>query len=228
MRQPLPSPSENLSKWRGKLLSSSHRTAISVRRPARTPFTHPTGAMLEVEIKYVCTNLEDLEQRLIALGVGPAVTRTDVDHYFNAPDRDFATTDEALRLRRIGTRNFVTYKGPKRDATTKTRVEVEVPLADGDQVAEDFTRLLTHLGYRSVAVVRKARRLFHLDRARFSLEVTLDDVEGVGHYAEVEIQAPEAQVEDAQRVLRELASQLGLTQDERRSYLELLLARRGG
>jgi adenylate cyclase class 2 len=184
--------------------------------------------MLEVEVKYAGADFAALERRLRAWGAREDSPRTDADHYFNAPDRDFAATDEALRLRRIGERNFVTYKGPKRDAQTKTRTEVEVPLAPGDAVADDFTRLLTLLGYRPVAVVRKTRRLFHLERGGFALEVTLDDVEGVGRFAELEIQAPEEQLNAARNVLLQTAAELGLSASERRSYLELLLAARGG
>jgi adenylate cyclase class 2 len=182
--------------------------------------------VLEVEMKYADAEFADLEKRLRQWGAREDPPRTDADHYFNAPDRDFARTDEALRMRRIGERNFVTYKGPKRDPSTKTRTEIEVPLAPGDGPAEDFTRLLTSLGYRPVAVVRKARRLFHLERSGFALEATLDDVEGVGRFAELEIQAPEEQLEPAQRVLLKTAAELGLSHGERRSYLELLLAMR--
>ena len=182
--------------------------------------------MLEVEMKYAAADFAAVERRLRDWGAREDPPRTDADHYFNAPDRDFAVTDEALRLRRIGERNFVTYKGPKRDAHTKTRTEVEVPLADGDTAAEDFGRLLVHLGYRPVAVVRKTRRAFRLDRGGFALEVTLDDVDGVGRFAELEIQAPEEQLDAARQVVLQTAAELGLTQGERRSYLELLLATR--
>ncbi len=182
--------------------------------------------MLEVEVKYANADFADLERRLSAWGAREGEPRDDADHYFNAPDRDFAVTDEALRLRRIGAKNFVTYKGPKRDATTKTRTEVEVPLADGDDAASDFARLLTLLSYRPVAVVRKRRRLFHLERGGFPVEVTLDDVEGVGRYAELEIQAPEERLDAARQVVLDAARELGLTANERRSYLELLLAAR--
>ena len=120
--------------------------------------------MLEIEQKFARVDFDDLERRLAAWGASPGVSLEEADHYFNAPDRDFAVTDEALRLRRIAERNFVTYKGPKRDASTKTRTEIEVPLAPGDGPADDFTRLLISLGYRPVGVVRKARRLFHLKR----------------------------------------------------------------
>jgi adenylate cyclase class 2 len=184
--------------------------------------------MLEIEMKFPVPDLASLEQRLRQGGAAADAPRRDADHYFNAPDRDFARTDEALRLRRIGPANFVTYKGPKTDAQTKTRTEVEVPLAEGDTAAEDFSRLLVYLGYRPVAVVRKQRVIFHLQREEFALEVCLDDVEGVGHYAELEILAPPEQLEPARRVLLAVAGELGLTASERRSYLELLLAARGG
>jgi adenylate cyclase class 2 len=180
--------------------------------------------MLEVEMKFPVSDLSSLEQRLADSGAVEAETLDETDHYFNAPDRDFARTDEALRLRRIGASNFVTYKGPKLDAQTKTRTEVEVPLAPGNATAETLTRLLVHLGYRPVAVVRKRRRTFRLKRKGFELEIALDDVEKVGQYAELEIQAPEERLQDARNVLLEMAAALGLTQSERRSYLELLLS----
>jgi adenylate cyclase class 2 len=184
--------------------------------------------MLEVENKYTGVDFTVLERRLVEWGARAVPQRHEADHYFNAPDRDFAVTDEALRLRRIGEHNYVTYKGPKCDAATKTRVEVEVPLAEGDGPAEDFTRLLSRLGYRTVAVVSKQRRAFHLERGGFALEVTLDEVEELGRFAELEIQAPEEQLDTARTVLLQTAAALGLTASERRSYLELLLTARAG
>ncbi len=157
----------------------------------------------------------------------PGEEHTEADHYFNAPDRDFAHTDEAFRLRRIGEANFLTYKGPKRAGDVKIRTELEIPLRDGDEAAEQFTQLLTHLGYRPVAVVRKHRRMRHLERDGFALTVCLDEVEELGRFAEVEILAPEEQVDKAETVLTDTAAALGLTDLEPRSYLHLLLAARG-
>jgi len=181
--------------------------------------------MLEVEMKFPVANFGHVERRLAAWGAAAEAPRVDVDQYFNAPDRDFARTDEALRLRRIGAANFVTYKGPKRDTQTKTRTEIEVGLASGDQAAEDFARLVTHLGFRPVAVVRKQRRVFHLLRDGFALEICLDEVADLGCFVEVEILAKEEALEGARGVLLQAAADLGLSASERRSYLELLLAR---
>jgi len=178
-------------------------------------------------MKFAVPGFATIENFLKGSGARATAALDEADHYFNAPDRDFARTDEALRLRRIGPANFVTYKGPKRDAVTKTRTEIEVGLAEGDPAAADFIQILKHLGYRPVAVVRKHRRIFQLPQDGFSVEVCLDEVEDVGQFVELEIVAPEDRFEEGQAQLLRLASEWDLKQAERRSYLELLLAKRG-
>jgi adenylate cyclase, class 2 len=151
------------------------------------------------------------------------VRRADADRYFNAPDRDFARTDEALRLRSIGPNNFITYKGPKTDLLTKTRLELEVPLVDGPESPEMLQRLLQHLGYRFVGLVEKCRTIYQLHRGEFDLEVCLDEVQGLGKFVELEIMAPEEQLESARAVVQEVARECQLSRSERKSYLEMLL-----
>jgi adenylate cyclase class 2 len=182
--------------------------------------------MLEIEQKFAGADFTAIERRLAEWGARPGGEHVEADHYFNAPDRDFARTDEAFRLRRVGPANFLTYKGPKRPAAVKTRTELEVPLPDGDAAAVQFTELLGHLGYRFVAVVRKQRRLYHLRREGFDLTVCLDEVDGLGRFAELEVLAPEDQVARVSAVLTQTAAELGLTNVERRSYLGMTLAAR--
>ncbi|HZV04859.1 MAG TPA: class IV adenylate cyclase [Gemmataceae bacterium] len=180
--------------------------------------------MLEIEQKFANANFAAIEKRLAEWNARRGEEHTEADHYFNAPDRDFARTDEAFRLRRVGSANFLTYKGPKHPGDVKIRTELEIPLRDGDEAAEQFMQLLAHLGYRAVAVVRKHRRMYHLERGGFALAVCLDEVEKLGRFAEVEILTADEQVEAARSILAEIASELGLTNLERRSYLSLLLA----
>ena len=91
--------------------------------------------MLEVEAKFRCSDWEPVIARLQEWGATGEPVRQDADHYFNAPDRDFATTDEAVRVRQTGPKAVITYKGPKRDAVTKTRTEIELPLAPVPEAA---------------------------------------------------------------------------------------------
>ncbi|HEX4591945.1 MAG TPA: class IV adenylate cyclase [Gemmataceae bacterium] len=183
--------------------------------------------MLEVEMKFAVGDFAPIEAALASRNVSLSLPRRDADHYFNAPDRDFAQTDEAVRVRSIGDKNFATYKGPKLDSTTKTRLEIEVPLAGGAEVAADFRRFLTSLRYRPVAVVTKTRRIAEFRRDEFEMQLTLDEVDGVGQYAELEIMAPEDRAEAAKATLLAVAAEFGLTQSERRSYLQLLLEKQG-
>ena len=182
--------------------------------------------MLEIEQKFARADFTLLERQLTGWGAVPGEAHQEADHYFNAPDRDFARTDEAFRLRRVGFANFLTYKGPKQRADVKVRTELEIPLQPGDEAAADMTRLLTHLGYRFVAVVKKRRRTAALQRDGFSFTICLDEVEGLGRFAEVEVLAPEDRRADAERALAALAAELGLHAVERRSYLGMVLAAR--
>ena len=150
-----------------------------------------------------------------------------IDRYYAHPARDFAQTDEALRIRRVSESNFVTYKGPKLDQQTKTRREIEIPLPPGEEGFSQFAALLEALGFRIVAEVRKLRRIARIDWQGFHVEVALDDVEGVGHFVELEIAADPAQLAGAKAALATLAEHLGLQGGERRSYLELLLLSQG-
>src|SRR4051812_47495301 len=104
--------------------------------------------MLEIEMKFRVRDFAPIEAILRSWQPRVEEPIEEADHYFNAPDRDFARTDEAFRLRRIGSSNRLTYKGPKSPGPAKTRTEIEVPLAEGSLIAEDTQKLLVHLGYR--------------------------------------------------------------------------------
>lgn len=180
--------------------------------------------MLEIEQKFVGADFAAVQERLRQWGAQPGAEHDEADHYFNAPDRDFARTDEAFRLRRVGAANCLTYKGPKQAAAVKKRTELEVPLEAGEETAEKMTALLIHLGYRPVTVVRKHRRHYHLQRDGFDMTVCLDEVEGLPErYAEVEVVTLPERQQQAEAVIVRTAHELGLSRVERRSYLGLIL-----
>jgi len=175
---------------------------------------------IEVEQKHCVDNPAALQVRLAVRGVtlGPAIVQADT--YFAHPCRNFAETDEALRIRVEGADCFVTYKGPKLDATTKSRRELELPLAASHA---EFTELLAALGFESVMTVRKSRRPFELQHGGQSVHGAWDEIDGLGTFVELELSADDASLAAAQQVISSLAAELQLGPSERRSYLELLL-----
>ncbi len=183
--------------------------------------------LLEVEQKFPLADLAALRQSLAERGAifEPAIEQADI--YFAHPSRDFKQTDEALRIRRVGNENFVTYKGPKLDATTKTRQEIELPLVSGDEGYQSFAELLEVLGFRRVYEVRKQRVPGVLAWEGREVHLALDTVRELGTYLELEMVTDSQHVEAAKTCLASLARALQLSGPERRGYLDLLLSKDG-
>jgi adenylate cyclase class 2 len=181
----------------------------------------------EVEVKYRLVDRDQLCRRLADRGATAGLTVHQEDTYLNHPSRDFAATNEAFRLRRIGAENRITYKGPRQSGPTKTREEIEFRLDEGDAIFDELQRLFVHLGFRPVATVKKRRTPFHLTVAGQEIEVALDQAEGLGDFAEIETAAAnEAELPAAQRAVLALALELGLSEVEPRSYLRMVLEAR--
>lgn len=154
-----------------------------------------------------------LRSRLLQLGALRGSLEVQVDTYFAHPQRDFGTTDEALRLRHVGDAMELTYKGPREAGTgVKARKEETV------HVRDDPTELLRALGFGPAATVRKHREEWQLG----STTVCIDDVEGLGQFVEVEVVAQD--IVAAAALVEEALVRLGLGTAEResRAYLELL------
>jgi adenylate cyclase class 2 len=178
--------------------------------------------MLEVEVKVRGAH-DAVRRRLDELDAESLGTVVQRDTYYDAPHRDFATTDEALRLRRESIpdeehgETRVTYKGPLVDDTSKSRVEHETAVTDG----ETMDAILRELGFSPAAVVEKRRERFAYE----GYTVTLDDVTDVGTFVEVEREALESELASAREGAYAVVRDLGLDPDEgiRTSYLGMLL-----
>jgi len=185
--------------------------------------------MYEVELK-VRADHAAVRDRLDALGATRVGRVRQVDTYYDAPHRDFAETDEALRVREEtavavgsgerrdrddGTETRLTYKGPLVERESKTREEAETAVADADAMRT----VLDGLGFEPAATVKKERERYRVE----GYAVTLDTVDGLGEFVEVETEvADESDIEAA----REDAATL-LGAGIRTSYLGLLLEAAG-
>ena len=167
--------------------------------------------LLEIEIKAWCDSHESVKSGLAEAGALHAETRDEVDIYFNHPSRDFARTDEALRIRSVNGRCRLTYKGPKLSLKSKARVEHETDAGD----LESLKNIILSLGFTISGMVEKSRSVYTLN----GIEICIDDVAGLGTFVELEKMGRLGQ--GVEEELFELAAKLGLSRFERRSYLEL-------
>lgn len=183
--------------------------------------------MYEVELK-VRADHEQVRDALAARDADREHRVRQVDTYYDAPHRDFAETDEALRTRlesdlESGEETTeLTYKGPLVETESKTREEHETVVDD----PAGIEGILDGLGFEPAATVEKHREAFSID----GYTVTLDTVEALGEFVEVERAVAAADPDDpgVARVREgaiDLMGELGLDHDEqiRTSYLGLVL-----
>lgn len=174
--------------------------------------------MIEVEIKAVLKN-PNISDTVKSLGYLLEEELTETDIYFNASERDFRKTDEALRLRRSGGRTYITYKGPKQDSLSQTRNELETAVEDLDIMKG----ILTALGYQAIFTVEKSRSRYCLG----DITICLDTVKDLGSYIEIEtLISEQARKEAAVSRLLSVLDSLKIPRSEltQKSYLELLMA----
>lgn len=173
--------------------------------------------MLEIEIKVRVPHIDEIKNRIHTIGGQHSETVIEEDLYYNAPHRDFAVTDEALRVRSAGGKIILTYKGPKNTVMgSKIREEYNVHLDN----AETCDSILKSLGFRTVAHVRKLREYYTYQ----DFSIALDKVDQLGEFVEIEL-ITENNAENAAKRVDELAEKLGVIGERISiSYLELLLS----
>lgn len=164
--------------------------------------------MLEVEIK-AKIEIEPIKKRLAELGA-EFINRThQKDVYFRHPCRDFKKTDEALRVRNVKDKYFLTYKGSKLDPETKTRKEIQIRIEKG------IFNFLKSLGFSAAGEVEKWRSFYQWK----DLKIYLDEVKELGNFLELE----GTSWKDKEKMF-EILEKLGIEKRNltRKSYFELL------
>ncbi len=181
-------------------------------------------ARTEVELKLRADH-DVLRPRLRRLGFARSAYERHVDRYLDVPHRDLAVTDEALRIRTVTdletdqTHAILAYKGPREEASRalKSRVEHRCRV-------KDATTLLTiarAMDCDLVGPVTKRRERFDDGTST----VTLDEVEGIGRFVEIERVVAATDRTAAAHTIETLMTDLGLegAPREERTYLDLVL-----
>ncbi|MGA2161320.1 MAG: class IV adenylate cyclase [Methanoregula sp.] len=171
--------------------------------------------MLEIELKVRVDSLDPIRQNLINRHAEFQGKQHEHDIYYNAPHRDFGSTDEALRVRYTDGHVLVTYKGKKlRDYGLKAREELNTTVESG----EVFEQILDRLGFTKTAEVNKWRENYRLGNTSFALDL----VDGLGTFVEIEVMA-ENDGADVTGKIQKYAKEMGICGEPiLASYLELL------
>lgn len=180
--------------------------------------------MIEVEIKILIQNKENIIAKLEELGFVMSSSVEELDRYFDNEVHQIRGADQALRVRTV--RNLlsekeascITFKGKKLDAISVTREELETTVED----PQTAVKILEALGFSVMPpVVRKYRREYTWNH----ITACIDVVDGLGDFLELETMVPEDQDRDtALEVLQTLMDKLGVSMKDttRNSYLSML------
>jgi len=175
--------------------------------------------MLEVELKVKIPSLDPVREHLRRKGAEFLAKVHEHDIFYNAPHRDFAITDEAVRVRFTDDRAVVTYKGPKiKKYGLKAREELNFAVESG----EAFGTMLLRLGFSKTAEVNKWRENYKLGK----VSISLDTVDDLGTFAEIEV-ITEDDLNNPTDQIEKIAKEIGVTGEPiLESYLEMLLVKR--
>lgn len=192
--------------------------------------------VIEIEQKFRVDDLAGIRARVHELfDIEATCVLQQSDIYFSHPQRDFGKSDEALRMRVCRDeasggepRVCLTYKGPRLEtsgtgAGFKMRKEIELILESGYDHAARASEMLTSLGFVPEAPIRKKRETIRVSLATGHAEVSLDEVEGLGQFVEVEMIADEKLPSaEAKTLIAEIVEELGLRSPIVCSYRNLL------
>ncbi len=171
---------------------------------------------VEVEIKLKIENPEALEERLKKYKFLGVHEEEDIYLNFDCEGgccRDFAKTDEAIRIRRKDEEVILTYKGPRVGKEVKAREEIEVNVND----LEKTLKILEKLCLKPVVKIKKKRKEWMVN----NFKVTIDYVEGLGWFTEIEgMGDPKELKEEIERLAKTLVPE---GKKIEKTYLELYL-----
>ena len=195
--------------------------------------------MYDVEVKIKIKKEDNFLEQLEEIGAEYKLDMENIDSYYNMPDglRDFKDTDEALRVRKnteyifdqesnkeiISVSGDLTYKGPKIDKDTKSRIEYLTEVSD----FEAINMILITLGFKKIISVKKKRILYKIQFENEEIHIVFDKIQFLdGEFAEFEIiTEKKEEILKKKALIFNLMNRLGYEKEESitKSYLELIV-----
>ncbi|MBN2246598.1 MAG: class IV adenylate cyclase [Candidatus Aminicenantes bacterium] len=135
--------------------------------------------MLEIEIKIKIDDLESAKNKILSAGASLFKNRYfEQNSLYDFPKRDLYIKNQALRLRKINKKTYLTFKGAERKSRKfKIREEFETEIKNERQII----KILKSLGLKTVCTYEKYRTVF----AYKKLKICLDEL-SIGNFLEIE------------------------------------------
>lgn len=150
-----------------------------------------------------------------------------IDHYFNAPHRDFLKPKhpvEYLRLREINGKGILTYKFIHFDANGEKSHcdEFETNIEKISQIR----KILDVLDFKEFMAIDNKRKKFIFDK---DFEIVLDNVKELGHFIEIESKKFFGSIKETNDKIEQVAEDLGINASTRSQdgYVLAMLKKKG-
>ena len=170
----------------------------------------------EVELKARLTNPTEIKAKAAQLGTFEKETYKE-DIYYRRRDEASIVPRDRYRLRREAGRAVVTFKQKISAGGVVVNRETDFEVDD----AHAFFQFADRFGFEPFVVKRKTSRVYRIGR----VYVELNEVEHLGHFAEIEILCEERdQVPIARLEVARVLKRLGLTDEdlEPRYYIQMI------
>ncbi len=174
--------------------------------------------MIECELKIPVDRLDVIRRCLAETGAERLTDNLREDNVlFDTADGRLAASGQVLRVRRVGGRHLLTFKGPASfDGAVKRRREIELEISSSERISE----LLHALGFTPSMRYQKQRESWRIDDVRVELDHTPmgDFVELEGPTDALEAAADRLGLDPSRAVTQ---SYISLWRDYRREHPEL-------
>ena len=181
------------------------KETLAFYEPGKEPISIIRGSIkMEIEIKAKLKHKEKVADKLKTLGAEEKKQKHQFDQYYNHPKKDIRETNEYIRLRYLYGENKgkFCYHVNAGDATQ----EYEVPIED----INAFKQILKLCGFSPLGLIDKKRRTFALD----AFEITIDEVNGVGDFLEIETEGELNEVKIKKARCIKLLEKIGLSKQD--------------
>ncbi|MCX6754033.1 MAG: class IV adenylate cyclase [Candidatus Nomurabacteria bacterium] len=161
--------------------------------------------LLEVEQKFLCSDIILLEQILKEEDFIEISTEKEIDNYYSDLNGDFIKNRTCLRIRNNNNYTEITHKG-KSNCFSGSFSKIEHNIQISSELISDYNDIFNSLGFVKYVTVDKIRRTFIKNTEIYNYIITIDNINGVGEFVEFEVSGniENSNKDDAEKILNKI------------------------